>query len=63
MKLHVQDAFEPFPHELQRKYDVAHLRWFLALPKTKVGPLIRNVMTLLSQYAPGRLMMAYEPPC
>ena len=63
LKLLVQDAFDPFPREMQGQYDVAHLRWFLALPKTKVGPLIRNVMKLLSQHVPDRLLMNHDTQC
>ena len=48
--LYVQDVFAPFAEEFVGVYDVVHVRFFMTLvvDTEALGPLIRNLMTLLS---------------
>ena len=48
--LRVHDAFTPFPKATIGKYDVVHVALFITLIKNNdPGPLIRNLVTLLSK--------------
>ena len=44
------DVLEPIPEELRGKYDLVHVRLFLAVVQDDdPTPILRNLMDLLSQ--------------
>ena len=50
MSLHVHNAFSPFSQEFLGVYDIVHIQMFITIiEKNDPGPLIRNLMTLLSK--------------
>ncbi len=54
--LHEQDVFAPFAAEYWGVYDVVHVRYLSTLVNNRsLGPLIRNLGTLLSTSFPVRL--------
>ena len=52
------DIFQPLPEELKGKYDVVHLRFFMAVTvDDNVQVVIKNLKDMLSKY---NLVLSYE---
>ena len=50
ISLHRLNVLKPIPEELKGKYDLVHLRLFLAVVKNdNPAPILRNLMDMLSQ--------------
>jgi hypothetical protein len=51
LNFHHLDVFEPVPEQYVGKYDVVHIRFFAPVVREgDPGPVIKNVMKLLSTF-------------
>ena len=51
MRLSKLDIFKPLPQELKGKYDVVHLRFFMAVAvDDNIQIVIKNLKDMLSEY-------------